>query len=139
MIQWSPDTSPNAVQAGGGYDYADSQINGFSLTHLSGTGCPSYQDVPILPTVGAVDAAPETTVATFSHRQEQAAPAATGSTLGPQPISVSLAVTTRTGIASFDLPARHRVQCALQGGRQRQSRHAPPACAWSATTRSRAR
>ena len=62
MIQWSPDTSPNAVQSGGGYDDADSQINGFSLTHLSGTGCPSYQDVPILPTVGAIGtAAPEPT------------------------------------------------------------------------------
>ncbi len=58
MIQWSPDTSPNAVQSGGGYDDADSRINGFSLTHLSGTGCPSYQDVPILPTVGAIGTAP---------------------------------------------------------------------------------
>ena len=37
-------------------------ISGFSLTHLSGTGCPSYQDVPILPTVGAIGTAPETTV-----------------------------------------------------------------------------
>ena len=26
MIQWSPDTSPNAVQAGGGYSYGDSDI-----------------------------------------------------------------------------------------------------------------
>ncbi len=62
MIQWSPDTSPNAVQAGGGYAYGDSEINGFSLTHLSGTGCPSYQDVPILPTEGAITS-PATTVA----------------------------------------------------------------------------
>ena len=54
MIQWSPDTTPNAAGAGGGYDYADSSINGFSLTHLSGTGCPVYGDVPILPTVGPV-------------------------------------------------------------------------------------
>ncbi len=68
MIQWSPDTSPNAVQAGGGYDYADSRISGFSLTHLSGTGCPSYQDIPILPTVGAIGTDPEAAVATFSHR-----------------------------------------------------------------------
>ena len=59
MIQWSPDTQPNAVQSGGGYDDADSQISGFSLTHLSGTGCPSYQDVPILPTTGPIGAAPQ--------------------------------------------------------------------------------
>ncbi len=73
MIQWSPDTSPNAVQAGGGYSYGDSEINGFSLTHLSGTGCPSYQDVPILPTEGAINS-PATTVASFSHQNEHASP-----------------------------------------------------------------
>jgi predicted alpha-1,2-mannosidase len=105
MIQWSPDTSPNAVQAGGGYDYADSRINGFSLTHLSGTGCPSYQDIPILPTVGAIGTDPEATVATFSHHDEQASPGRYGVELGPSPISVSLAVTTRTGISSFDFPS----------------------------------
>ena len=74
MMQWSPDTSPDAVQSGGGYAYADSRINGFSLTHLSGTGCPSYQDVPILPTEGAVGSTPEDTVAQFSHAHEQATP-----------------------------------------------------------------
>ena len=106
MIQWSPDTSPNAVQSGGGYDYADTQINGFSLTHLSGTGCPSYQDVPILPTVGAIgSAAPTATTAAFSHQDESATPGRYQVELnGPDPIGVNLAVTTRTGIASFDFP-----------------------------------
>src|SRR5271170_7705108 len=69
MMQWSPDTTPDAVQAGGGYSYGDSDISGFSLTHLSGTGCPSYQDVPILPTEGAVSS-PATAVAAFSHQEE---------------------------------------------------------------------
>jgi len=108
MIQWSPDTSPNAVQSGGGYDYADSQVNGFSLTHLSGTGCPSYQDVPILPTVGALGGGttPQTTTATFSHADESATPGHYQVELDPSdPIGVTLAVTTRTGIASFDFPA----------------------------------
>jgi len=67
MIQWSPDTTPNTAAAGGGYSYADSAISGFSLTHLSGTGCASYGDIPILPTVGPVGTAPEGTSATFSH------------------------------------------------------------------------
>jgi len=105
MLQWSPDTSPNTLQSGGGYDYDDSRISGFSLTHLSGTGCPSYQDVPILPTEGAVTA-PATAVASFSHQQEHASPGRYEVTLGgPAPISVSLAVTTRSGISSFDFPA----------------------------------
>jgi len=105
MMQWSPDTSPNAGQAGGGYAYDDSEINGFSLTHLSGTGCPSYQDVPILPTEGAVTT-PATTVEGFSHQQEHASPGRYQVTLAsPSPLSVSLAVTTRSGISSFDFPA----------------------------------
>ena len=104
MIQWSPDTSPNAVQAGGGYADADTAISGFSLTHLSGTGCPSYQDVPILPTTGPVGTDPEAATATFSHSQEHAAPGRYEVELGPAPVSVSLAVTRRTGISSFDFP-----------------------------------
>ncbi len=104
MIQWSPDTSPNTVQAGGGYAYDDSEISGFSLTHLSGTGCPSYQDVPILPTVGAITS-PATAVADFSHKLEHASPGRYQVQLGGQsPISVSLAVTTRSGISSFAFP-----------------------------------
>ena len=105
MIQWSPDTSPNTVQAGGGYSYGDSDISGFSLTHLSGTGCPSYQDVPILPTEGAVSS-PATAVAAFSHQEEHASPGRYQVVLGQQaPISVSLAVTTRSGISSFTFPS----------------------------------
>ena len=74
MIQWSPDTTPNAVQSGGGYDFSDTRINGFSLTHLSGTGCPSYQDVPILPTWVPVGAAPESASEPFSHQHESGGP-----------------------------------------------------------------
>ncbi len=106
MIQWSPDTTPNAVQSGGGYAYSDTHINGFSLTHLSGTGCPSYQDVPILPTVGQVSGAPTTTQAEFAHGDETATPGRYHVTLqGTSPIGVNLAVTERTGIASFAFPA----------------------------------
>ncbi len=108
MIQWSPDTSPDAVQSGGGYAYADSRINGFSLTHLSGTGCPSYQDVPILPTEGPIGNSPGDTVATFTHAHEQATPGRYAVTLGPGPIDATLAVTTRTGIARFAFPSGTR-------------------------------
>ena len=37
MMQWSPDTP--SQNAGGGYEYTDTTITGFSLTHLSGPGC----------------------------------------------------------------------------------------------------
>ncbi len=106
MIQWSPDTTPDLAASGGGYSYADSAINGFSLTHLSGTGCPSYGDVPILPTVGSIGTSPTTTTASFSHATEHAAPGRYGVTLGTggQAVTTQLAVTTRTGLARFTFP-----------------------------------
>ena len=44
-------------------------------------------------------------MATFSHRDEHANPGRYQVQLGPAPIDVSLAVTTRSGISSFDFPA----------------------------------
>src|SRR5438552_7614373 len=49
MIQWSPDTRPD-----GWYHYGDKTIRGFSLTHISGAGCPLYGDVPVLPWTGQI-------------------------------------------------------------------------------------
>jgi predicted alpha-1,2-mannosidase len=104
MIQWSPDTTPNTAAAGGGYSYADSAISGFSLTHLSGTGCASYGDIPILPTVGPVGAAPEGTSAAFSHADEHASPGSYQVALGTPKVSTELSVTTRTGLSQFTFP-----------------------------------
>src|SRR5580693_8552299 len=67
MLQWSPDTVSRPE--GGGYAYGDSAISGFSLTHLSGPGCRGAGDIPILPTVGAVDAS---ATDSFSHAAESA-------------------------------------------------------------------
>jgi len=103
MLQWSPDTSPNRI-SGSGYSYSDSHISGFSLTHLSGTGCAAYGDVPILPTVGPIQSAPNRTADTFSHSHEFAAPGRYSVTLGPANIGVALTVTKRTGLADFTFP-----------------------------------
>ena len=53
MVQWSPDTLPNR-SAGGGYNYGDTTLDGYSLTHISGPGCGAAGDVPILPITGAL-------------------------------------------------------------------------------------
>jgi predicted alpha-1,2-mannosidase len=117
MIQWSPDTTPDAVQSGGGYAYTDSAINGFSLTHLSGTGCPSYQDVPILPTVGQITTQAQSSHASFSHADERATPGRYDVTLqSPAPVGVTLAVTKRTGIASFTFPAHAQANVLFKVG-----------------------
>ena len=48
MIQPSPDTRIYGWDACSGYHYSDSTINGFSHTHLSGTGCGDYGDVLLM-------------------------------------------------------------------------------------------
>ncbi len=103
MIQWGPDTTPDRTD-GSGYSYADSHISGFSLTHMSGTGCASYGDVPILPTVGPIGADPEGASDSFSHTHEQASPGRYAVSLGPSKITSELAVTLRTGLARFGFP-----------------------------------
>ncbi len=105
MLQWSPDTTPNLAMAGGGYSYADSAISGFSLTHLSGTGCAVYGDVPILPTVGPIGNSPATTTTSFSHSNEHAEPGQYRVTLDPSNITAELAVTTRTGLSRITFPS----------------------------------
>src|SRR3954447_25369293 len=68
MIQWSPDT-PTAFPSG--YRYGDRRIEGFSVTHFSGAGCPNTGARPILPVVGPPVPSPATGwsrhVAGFSH------------------------------------------------------------------------
>ncbi len=106
MIQWSPDTSPDRTD-GGGYAYADHRLLGFSLTHLSGPGCPYFGDVPILPVAGPAPADPAGATAAFSHGTEHASPGryAVDVGSGSSATSVSLAVTDRTGVGRLGFPA----------------------------------
>ena len=69
MVQAGPDTGFGHWDYCSGYQYRDKSVLGYSLTHLSGTGCPDYNDVQILPFAGeagplpmrrAVDKASET-------------------------------------------------------------------------------
>ncbi len=103
MLQWSPDTSPDRA-SGGGYAYGDSAISGFSLTHMSGPGCPFYGDIPILPTVGAIGSDPQSATAPFTHATEVAHPGSYAVTVGASPVRVELAVTARAGLGRFTFP-----------------------------------
>jgi putative alpha-1,2-mannosidase len=106
MMQWGPDTTPDRPE-GGGYYYNDSQISGFSLTHMSGPGCGAFGDVPILPTVGALPADPSSAAAPFSHSAESASAdyysATTGT--GSSAVKTELTETARSGIGRFTFPA----------------------------------
>jgi predicted alpha-1,2-mannosidase len=115
MVQFSPDTTPSDPHSGG-YDYRDSHLRGFSLTHLSGAGCPAYGDIPFLPTTAAVDRSPAAPggaairrrfEATLDHRRERASPRyyrARLSSAGASAIGAELTATTRTGFGRFTYP-----------------------------------
>ncbi|HEY0807109.1 MAG TPA: GH92 family glycosyl hydrolase, partial [Pseudonocardiaceae bacterium] len=105
MVQWSPDTVRSQP---GGYFYQDNRIMGFSMTHLTGAGCFTYQDVPFMPVVGQVTDSPATDpmryVSTFSHANESASPGRYGVTLD-NGAKVDLTATQRTGSGRFTYPA----------------------------------
>ncbi|HEY4464214.1 MAG TPA: GH92 family glycosyl hydrolase, partial [Streptosporangiaceae bacterium] len=104
MLTFSPDTAPTGADGGGYYD-GDSQLKGFSLTHISGPGCGAFGDFPILPTAGAVPDNPYTTTDTLSHTGEQASPGYYAASLGSPAIQAKLTATTRTGLADFTFPS----------------------------------
>ena len=55
MIQLSPDTrNDGSWDSCAGYHYSDTNILGFSHTHLSGVGVPDYGDILVMPIVGEV-------------------------------------------------------------------------------------
>jgi predicted alpha-1,2-mannosidase len=102
MIQWSPDTRPD-----GWYHYGDKTIRGFSLTHISGAGCPLYGDVPILPWVSngrTPDAkSMEGLSLPLSHDHEEAHPGYYRIAF-ENGIQAEFTVTAHAGIARMDFP-----------------------------------
>ncbi len=127
MVQWSPDTTPAARNGRGGYDYRDSHIKGFSLTHLSGAGCSLYGDFPFLPTTETLDASPAAGGSGldgqfqpgFSHSHESGRPGYYAAHLNPVrggAIDVELTATTRTGMARFTFPRGSRSSVLVNAG-----------------------
>src|SRR6202000_445025 len=92
MVQWSPDTPSRP--SGGGYEYSNSSITGFSLTHIAGPGCGAGGDLRVLPTVGAVNT---TATDTFSHANESASAGSYKVALDNQ-VTTELTTTTRSGM-----------------------------------------
>jgi predicted alpha-1,2-mannosidase len=126
MVQWSPDTTPAAPHSDG-YDYRDSHISGFSLTHLSGAGCALYGDFPFLPTTEPLESSPAAPGGGldgrfepgFSHGHESGGPGSYAVRLNPVgggAIGVSLAATTRTGIGRFTFPSSPHASVLVDAG-----------------------
>ncbi|MFJ7903213.1 lectin [Streptomyces sp. NPDC096198] len=103
MVQWGPDTTPHRP-SGGGYEYNDKKISGFSLTHLSGPGCGVAGDLPVLPVTGALSGSLGTTSVGFSHGDEQAGIGAYQVT-DANGVKTRLTDTTHAGLGTFTFPA----------------------------------
>jgi predicted alpha-1,2-mannosidase len=105
MIQWSPDTPTGSPS---GFRYRDERIEGFSLTHFNGAGCPNNEDLPVMPFVGPLAASPGAGwapfVAPYRHATEAARPGSYAVTLDPSGTRVELTATTRTGFGRFTYP-----------------------------------
>ncbi len=127
MVQWSPDTTPADRNGRAGYDYRDSHIKGFSLTHLSGAGCSLYGDFPFLPSTEPIETSPAAAGSSldgqfqpgFSHAQESGRPGYYSVRLKPVrggAIETELTATTRTGMARFSFPRNPHASVLINAG-----------------------
>jgi predicted alpha-1,2-mannosidase len=107
MVQWSPDTMPDRSD-GGGYTYGDKLLTGYSLTHLSGPGCPAAGDVPILPMTGALPAGnPSTFTTSFTNAGEVAQAgyySAISNGPGSDAITSEFTATQHSAVGRFTFP-----------------------------------
>ena len=115
MVAFSPEETPlpgrnYPIAAPGGYEWRANGIKGFSLTHLSGTGCTGASgDIPIMPVTKDVALSPSADdsfamySSLFSHDSEQASPGYYKVAL-TNGVTVELSATLRTGVARFGWP-----------------------------------
>lgn len=111
MVQLSPDTRTAAWDACGGYYNDDTEIWGFSHTHLSGTGIGDYGDVLLMPFTGEVNISSGTTQkpdygyrSPFKKENQVATPGYYKVFLDRFQITTELTATPRVGISRHTFP-----------------------------------
>jgi predicted alpha-1,2-mannosidase len=110
MVQLSPDTRDNTWDGCSGYHYSDTSILGFSMNHLTGTGCPDLGNVLLMPTVGELKLVPgdkpgDGYRARFSHTDESARPGYYAVYLPDYQVKVELTATAHAGFHRYTFPA----------------------------------
>jgi len=111
MIQISPDTEDNLWETASGYEYADSSIIAFSLTHFSGTGIPDLGDIRFMPQVGVpwLEQGPKSNPdsgyrSRFSHSEEMAGAGYYSVRLKDNRVRVECTAADRAGMFRFTFP-----------------------------------
>lgn len=111
MIQISPDTEDELWETASGYEYSDSSIIAFSLTHFSGTGIPDLGDIRFMPQIGKpwFTEGPKTNPDSgyrerFSHADELASAGYYSVKLKDNGIRVECTSADRSGFLRFTFP-----------------------------------
>ena len=116
MIQASPDTGNCTWQYCSGYMYLDTNIWGFSQTHLNGTGCPDLGDVQLQPFTGPVER--ENYHSAYKKETQKAKPGYYAVTLADFGVDVEITATPRVAFHKYTYksPAPARLMVDLQYG-----------------------
>jgi predicted alpha-1,2-mannosidase len=111
LVQFSPDTEKELWETASGYEYSDSSIMGFSLTHLNGTGIPDLGDFLFMPQIGAPKfvsgskAFPDSGYRSrYSHRDEEAKAGYYRVRLLRSNVNVELTAAERSGMMRLTFP-----------------------------------
>jgi predicted alpha-1,2-mannosidase len=123
MVQISPDTDTTNWETDSGYAYADPTIMGFSLTHLTGTGCPDLGDFLFMPQVGRQDFVAGTKdhpeagyQSAYSHDDELASAGYYKVKLQKSGVLAEMTAGERAGILRFTFPASDEAAIMLDLG-----------------------
>ena len=100
-IQISPDCDDKDYDCAAGYKYSKPYVQGFSLTHLSGTGIPDLGDFLFLP---GMNGKPE--YSKLDHGKEQAHPGYYGITLDSG-VKAEMTAAMHSGVFRFNYPVKH--------------------------------
>lgn len=100
-VQLSPDTRANDWSACAGYQHSDTSVDGFSHTHLSGTGCCDLGDIFVRPTSATVDLNADTLYYPTPIADQKARPGYYSARLTDEKIKAEFTATTRTGVHRY--------------------------------------
>lgn len=111
MIQLSPDGDTDGWDWCSGYHYSDTNLKGFSHTHLSGTGWADLGDILLMPGTGELKLQPgaktnpdEGWRSRFSHENETAKPGYYQVYLQDYDVNVELTTNRRVGAHRYSFP-----------------------------------
>ena len=102
LVQAGPDTGYMWWDYCSGYRYADTNILGFSQTHLSGTGCGDLGDVLLMPFTGATDLARTNYASAYRKETQTAEPGFYAVTLDDNRAKVQIAAADHSALYQID-------------------------------------